>query len=91
MLHDGESQPCAAPLFGMTFIHSVEPLKDSLLMLFRYPDPGIIHLNFWAIQCAAYPDRDTSALYIIFDRILSNIVDHLIQDLPDSHIGYRLS
>ena len=22
LLHDGESQPCAAPLFGMTFIHS---------------------------------------------------------------------
>ena len=78
VLDDGQSQPGTAPLFGVALIHTLESLEDPLLMLFGNADPVIGHADFRPIQCIAYPDCHPAAFVVIFDRILTYIVDHLV-------------
>ena len=44
MFYDGKTQTGSADLFGMALVHTIEPLKDSLLLFVWDADTGIFYL-----------------------------------------------
>ena len=60
-------------------------------MFLRYPDPVVCHTDLCSVQSFSAPDDHTSALIVVLDRILTDIIDHLIQDLPDSTVNDLLA
>ena len=57
VLDDGESQAGAAGLFGMAFVHPVEPLEDPLLLILRDADAGVCDNDLFALQGRRPPRR----------------------------------
>ena len=91
MLHDRQSQARTSSFFGMALVHPVEPLEDTLVMLLWDTDAGVSDADPWTVQRIARPDGHPAAIVVIFDRILTYIVDHLIQDLADAGIFHWFS
>ena len=90
MLNDRQPKACAAPLFGVALVHTVEPLEYPLLMLLRDSDPGVGDTDLRTAQCTADPYGDTAVVIVILDRIFADIVYHLIQDLADALLTISL-
>ena len=91
MLDDGESQAGAAGLFGMAFVHPVEPLEDPLLLILGNADTGVCDNDLFALQGRAHPDADRTAPAVVLDGVFTDVVDHLIQDLAHAVADYIFS
>ena len=78
MLHDGKPQSGTADLSRMALIHPVEPLKYPFLVFLRDSNPVILYRNKWASLSAANGHVHMASGFIIFNSIITQIVDHLI-------------
>ena len=75
MLDNGKAQTRTAGCLGVAFIYTIEPLKDPVLMLGRNADTGIAD-GQTIVFCA---DRYTATGNILLDRIVAEIIDHLVE------------
>ena len=70
VLDDGKPKTGTAGCFGATFIYTIEPFKDPILMLHRDTDAGITD-NQAIILCM---DRHDATGNIVLDSIVAKVV-----------------
>ena len=83
MLHNGKSKSRTSRFTGMTLIYTIEPFKDPLLIFLCNSDSGICHrYHCPSVSSAGNRHFDLTVLAVVLDRIVAEIVDHLIENLP---------
>ncbi len=92
VFYDGKPQPRAAGLFGMAFIDPVKPFKYPGLVFRGNADPGIGHGEDGAVPVLADGYGDAAVIHIIFDGVVAEIADDLVQELFGAfdHDGFAL-
>ena len=83
-------QAGAADLFGMALIHPVKTFKDALLILRGDADTVVLHSKDRVTRLHIYGHLHPAGRFVILDRIVAEVKDHLIQDLGRT-LYHRLS
>ena len=91
MLDNGKPQAGSSRLFGMALIDPVEALKNPLLVLHGYTDTGIGDADQRPALLLQNLHQNRSVHHIIFDGVLTEIIDHVVHQLPDSQQVYPVS
>ena len=84
MLYNGKAKAGSACFAGPAFIDSVEPFKDSLLLVFWNTDAGVLYRKERVIILLTGPYQDGSAFTIVLDGILDEVFHELFQEVPIS-------
>ena len=87
VLDYGQSQTRAADLLGVALIHPVKAFEDPILFLLRDPDAGITDLQEGRSVCHARPHVHTAAGMVVLDGIITEIVQHFIEQRPHAPDG----
>ena len=69
----------------MALVHPVEALEDLILIRGRDADAGVRHRELHGSRELFHGHRDTSAGTVVLDGVVAEVVDHLMQQLPDAH------
>ncbi len=84
VFYDGQAQAGTAGLPGVALVYPVKAFKDPVSGIVRNADPGISDAQEDAILLWVDLYEHAAPFLIIFDRVIDKIVDHFIQDLPES-------
>lgn len=81
MFGDGESQPCASRLPGPSFVHTVEPFKETGKMSGSDARPQVPDVKLNALRCCTSPKENLlpgrGILQRIFNQVRKNLVNGL--------------
>ena len=81
MLHDGQPQPRAANGPAVALIHPVKPFKHPALVIVRNADARVRHTKAASSAAALHPHAYAPAGSIVFNGIVAEVIDHLMQHL----------
>ncbi len=76
MFDDGKPQSGASHFLGAAFVHTVKPLKNTLLMLCRNTDPCIGNRDCDAVLLIFNRYKNAAVPAVILNRIIAEIVDN---------------
>ena len=82
MFDDRKAKSRTAGRLRAALIDTVETLKNPLLMLRRDPDPGILYREEGMSVLRSRRHRHRSVLLVITDRIVAQVVDQFLHELP---------
>ena len=83
MLHNGKPQAGAAHLLGMALVHPIKPLKHPFLLMNGNADTGIRYGKYRSVFLILYRHGNAAASHIIFDGVIANIVQDLMNRISD--------
>ena len=81
---DRKAQAGSADLSGVALVHAVEAFEDPLLFVGGDADAVVLDGQAGPVSLLPDPDRDFSALPVVFDGIVAEIVDHLVDQVGGS-------
>ena len=87
MLDDRQAESRAADLLGVALVHAVETFKNTLAVCLRNADAGIRDREDRLLLGAADLHMYRALLHIIFDRVVTEIVEHFLHN--DRHALHR--
>ena len=91
MLHNRKPQSSTPNLLRMTLIHPVESLKHPILIFPRNSNPRILNHDLHLLRRLLQKDTHTTIIPVILNRIITNIINSLLQKSPDRLHLHRLS
>ena len=83
VLDDGQAQARPANLLGVTLVHPVEALKDAALVGIGDADARVRHPQLHMAPLPPDVHPDAAAGLVVFDGVVAEVIDHLIENLPD--------
>ena len=78
VLYDRKPESGTARRLGTALVDTVEPLKDTVLLLLRDADAGVAHCERRSLVLLARNDGHTAALLIIAHGIAAQIVEQFL-------------
>ena len=81
MLYNGKPQTGSARLFRPAFVHTVEPLKNAFLLVFRNTDAGVGNHQNGLSVLKMRPHGHKSTGTVVTDRVVTKVKDQLFQKL----------
>ena len=80
-LYNGKTKSGASGLLGTALIYTVETFKDALLALLWNTDAGILHGQQYMLSVHPDVHADTSARFVVADRIVAQIVEQFLEHI----------